>query len=60
MQAQTAEEMYSMIKKYHLLLRQAGPKTQPKKTNYFSRKVQFLGHVVGKDGIQPVKKGLKI
>ena len=56
MQAQTAEEMYSIIKKYHLLLRKAGLKAQPEKTKFFLRKVQFLGHVVGKDGIQPVKK----
>ena len=56
MQAQTAEEMYSIIQKYHLLLRKAGLKAQPEKTKFFSRKVQFLGHVVGKDGIQPVKK----
>ena len=60
MQAQTADEMYSIIKKYHLLLRKAGLKAQPEKTKFFLRKVQFLGHVVGKDGIQPVKKGLKI
>ena len=56
MQAQTAEEMYSIIKKDHLLLRKAGLKAQPEKTKFFLRKVQFLGHVVGKDGIQPVKK----
>ena len=52
----TAEEMYSITQKYHLLLRKAGLKTQPEKTKFFLRKVQFLGHVVGKDGIQPVKK----
>ena len=56
MQAQTAEEMYSIIKKYHLLLRKAGLKAQPEETQLFLLKVQFLGHVVGKDGIQPVKK----
>ena len=60
MQAQTAEEMYSIVKTYHLLLRKAGLKALPEKTKFFLRKVQFLGHVVGKDGIQPVKKGLKI
>ena len=56
MQAQTAEEMYSIIKKHHLLLRKAGLKTQPEKTKFLLRKITFLGHVVGKDGIQPVKK----
>ena len=56
MQTQTAEDMYSVIKKYHLLLRKAGLKAQPEKTKLFWRKVKFLGDVVGKDGIQPVKK----
>ena len=56
-QAQKAEEMYSIIKKYNLLLRKAGLKAQPEKTKYFLRKVQFLGHVV--DGIQPVKKSVE-
>ena len=31
-------------------------KAQPEKTKFFHRKLQFSGHVVGKDGIQPVKK----
>ena len=31
-------------------------KTQPEKTKFFLRKVQFLGNVVSKNGIQPVKK----
>ena len=56
MQAQRAEEMYSIIKKYHLLLRKAGLKAHPEQTKFFLRKVQLLGHVVGKDGVQPVKK----
>ena len=39
------------------LLHKSGLKAQPEKTKFFLRKVQFLGHVVDKDGIQPVKKG---
>ena len=38
------------------MLRKAGLKAQPEKTKFFLCKVQFLGHVVGKDGIQLVKK----
>ena len=38
------------------MLRKTGLKAQPEKTKFFLRKVQFLGHVVGKDGIQPVMK----
>ena len=56
MQAQDKIEMFEIIDKYHELLRISGLKAQPEKTKFFLRKVQFLGHVVGKDGIQPVKK----
>ena len=56
MQAQTENEMFEIIENYHLLLRKAGLKAQPEKTKFFLRKVQFLGQIVGKEGIQPVKK----
>ena len=56
MQAQDETERFEIIDKYHELLRKSGLKSQPEKTKFFLRKVQFLGHVVGKDGIQPVKK----
>ena len=55
MQAQDKIEMFEIIDKYHELLRISGLKAQPEKTKFFLRKVKFLGHVVGKDGIQPVK-----
>ena len=38
LQAQTAEEMHSIIKKYHLLLRKAGLKAQPEKKKSFCAK----------------------
>ena len=56
MQAQDKTETFEIIDKYHELLRKSGLTTQPEKTKFFLRKVMFLGHVVGKDGIQPVKK----
>ena len=56
MLAQDATEMLEIIDKYHELFRKSGLKTQPENTKLFLRKVPFLGHVVGKDGIQPVKK----
>ena len=52
----STHEMFEIIDKYHELLRKSGLKAQPEKTKFFLRKIQFLGHVVGKDGIQPVKK----
>ena len=54
-QVQHETEMFEIIDKYRELLRKSGLKAQSEKTKFFLRKVQFLGHVVGKDGIQPVK-----
>ena len=59
MQAQTQSKMFKILIHYHHLLRKSGLKAQPEKTKFFLQKVQFLGHVVGKDRIQPVKKGKK-
>ena len=56
MQAETKPEMMDIIQEYHRLLRASGLKAAPEKTNFFLRKVQFLGHVVSQDGIQPVAK----
>ena len=55
-QAQTVEAKFDIIVTYHDLLRKSGLKAQPEKNIYFLRRVQFVGHVIGKDGIKPVKK----
>ena len=56
MQADTKSEMFDVILEYHRLLRSAGLKAAPDKTKFFLRKVQFLGHVVSENGIQPLLK----
>ena len=56
MQARVETEIFEIIDKYHELLRKSASKVQPETTKFVPRQVQFLGHVVGKDGIQPVKK----
>ena len=56
MQAQTKQEMFTLIHEYHQLLRKAGLKAAPEKTNFFIRKVKFLGHVISEQGIQPLAK----
>ena len=47
--------MFTIIHEYHQLLRKAGLKAAPEKTN-FIRKVKFLGHVISEQGIQPLAK----
>ena len=55
-QEQYETQLFEIIDKYHELLRKSRLKAQSEKTKFFLRKVQFLGHVEGKDGMQPVKR----
>ena len=56
LQLQVKGEMFTIIHEYHQLLRKGGVKSAPDKTIFFLRKVNFLGHVISQDGIQPVAK----
>ena len=59
MHAKTVEEMFGITATYHDLLIKSRLKAQPEKTQkFFLRRVQFLGHVISKNGIQPVRKKL--
>ena len=55
-QSQTRGEMFTIINEYHTLLRKAGLKAAPEKTFFFLKEVNFLGHVISPDGIQPTAK----
>ena len=56
MQAQTKQEMFTIVHEYHQRLRKAGLKAAPEKANFFIRKVKFLGHVISEQGTQPLAK----
>ena len=56
MQAQTKQEMFTVVHENHQLLKKAGLEAAPEKTNFFIRKVKFLGHVIFEQGIQPLAK----
>ena len=51
--------MFTIIKEYRILLRNAGPKAGPEKTFFFLKKVEFLGHILSADGIQAIAKRVK-
>ena len=53
LQAKDKQEMFTIVKEYHSLLRKANLKAAPDKTMFFIRKVRFLGHVISKDGLSP-------
>ena len=54
LQAKDKQEMFTIVKEYHSLLRKANLKAAPDKTMFFLRKVRFLGHVISKDALSPI------
>ena len=54
LQAKDKQEMFTIVKEYHSLLRKANLKAAPDKTMFFLRKVRFLGHVISKNGLSPI------
>ena len=51
--------MFTVITKYHTLLRKEGLKAALDKTFFFLMKVKILGHLVSPEGIQPLVKRVK-
>ena len=54
LQAQDKQEMFTVIREYHALLREANLKAAPDKTKFFLRKVKLLGHVISKGTLSPI------
>ena len=59
MQSQNKSEVFSIIHKYHILLRKVGLKAAPEKSFFFLEKLNFLGQVISSEGIQPSAKRVK-
>ena len=59
LQSQNKNEMFTVINEYHTLLRKAEFIAAPDKTFFFLKKVEFLGHVISPEGIQPIAKRVK-
>ena len=59
MQSQNKNEMFTVINKYHTLLRKAALKAAPDKTFFSLTNVKFLGHIVSPEGIQPIANRVK-
>ena len=54
LQAQDKQEMFTVIREYHALLREANLKAAPDKTKFFLRKVKILGHVISKGTLRSI------
>ena len=51
--------MFTIIHEHHQFLCKRSPKAALDKTQFFSRKLKFLGHLISKQVIQPVAKRVK-
>ena len=54
LQALDKQEVFTVIREYHALLRKANLKAAPDKTTFFLRKVKFLGYVISKGTLSPI------
>ena len=55
MQLQTKDEMFTVFEKYHQILLQENMKAAPEKSHFFLTRVKFLGHIIERIFITPLK-----
>ena len=55
MQSQTKDENLIVLEKYHQNLQNENMKAAPDKSHFFLTRVKFLGHIIEKDHITPLK-----
>ena len=55
MQSQTKDKMFIVLEKYHQLLQNENMKAAPDKSHFFLTRVKFLGNIIEKDTITPLK-----
>ena len=52
MQSQTKDELFAVLEKYYQILQN---ENMPNKSHFFLRRVNFLGHIIEKNNITPLK-----
>ena len=55
MQSKTKDEMFIVLEKYHQILQNENMKAAPYKSHFFLTRVKFLGDIIKKDTITPLK-----
>ena len=55
MQSQTKAEMFLVLEQYHQILQNENMKTAPDKLHFFLTCVKFLGHIIERSTITPLK-----
>ena len=54
-QSQTADEMFIILEQYHQILKNENLKAAPDKSHFFLTRVKFLGHIIERNLITPLK-----
>ena len=55
MQSQTKDEMFTVLEQYHKILQNENLKAAPDKSHFFLTRVNFLGHIIKRETITPLK-----
>ena len=55
MQSQTKDEMFIILEQYHQILKNENMKAAPDKSHFFLTRVKFLGHIIERNTIIPLK-----
>ena len=55
MQSQTKDEMFTVLENYHQILLQENMKAAPDKSHFFLTRIKFLGHIIERNTITPLK-----
>ena len=54
-QSQTKQEMFTVLEQYHKILQNENLKAAPDKSQFFLTRVKFLGHIIERNTITPLK-----
>ena len=55
MQSQTKDEMFIILEQYHQILKFENMKAAPDKSHFFRARVKFLGYIIERNTITPLK-----
>ena len=59
MQSQTKDEMFIILEQYHQILKTEIMKAAPDKSHFFLTRVKFLGHLIERNTITPLKSRIQ-
>ena len=55
MQSQTKDEIIIILEQYHQILKNENMKAAPDKSHFFLTRVKFLGHIIERNTLIPLK-----